>query len=186
MTDDMTHPPVEHGELGLLAHHAVWSRGVWDPDCGALALARRLLAAPLDEVLDALFDVGHPLLLLGGRGGVHGERLSPRADQPAVHEDALVLQRPQLHLFERNDVLLVVFLLADDDVAVHQEVVEEEELPGFGLLPAGLCEHALADEHPAGHGQGLSRGAETALDQRDPPGVRLAVHCNQKERCEPL
>ena len=172
----MTHPPVEHGELHLLAHHAVGSRRVGDPDGGSLALARRLLAALLDEVLDALFDVGHPLLLLGGRGGVHGERLSPRADQPAVHEDALVLQRPQLHLLERDDVLLVVLLLADDDVAVHEEVVEEEELSRLGLLPAGLGEHALADEHPPGHSQGLSRRAETALDQCDPPGVRLAVH----------
>ena len=99
----MTHPPVEHGKLRLLAHHAVWSRGVGDPDGGSLALARRLLAALLDEVLDALFDVGHPLLLLGGRGGVHGERLAPRADQPAVHEDALVLQ---LRFLQRDSDLV--------------------------------------------------------------------------------
>ena len=58
----MTHPPVEHGELTLLADHADGGRGVGDPDGGALALVRRLLAALLDEVLDALFDVRHPLL----------------------------------------------------------------------------------------------------------------------------
>ena len=44
-------------------------------------------------------------------------------------------------------MLFVVFLLVDDYVAVDKQVVEEEELPGLGLLPAGLGQHPLTHQH---------------------------------------
>ena len=58
-------------------------------------------------------------------------------------------------------MLFVVLLLVDDDIAVHQEVVEEVELSRLRLLAAHLGEDAFADEHPAGNAQGLSGAAET-------------------------
>ncbi len=42
-------------------------------------------------------------------------------------------------------MLFVIFLLVDDDVAVHEQIVEEKELPGFGLLPARFSQHSLAN-----------------------------------------
>ena len=50
-------------------------------------------------------------------------------------------------LFQGNYVLLVVFLLVDDNVAVDEQVVEEEKLPGLGLLPTGLGQHPLAHQN---------------------------------------
>ena len=44
-------------------------------------------------------------------------------------------------------MLLVVFLLVDDNVAVDEQVVEEEKLPGLGLLPTGLGQHPLAHQN---------------------------------------
>ncbi len=76
-------------------------------------------------------------------------------------------------------MLLVVFLLVDDDIPVHKEVIEEEELSGFQLLPACLGEHALAHQHSSGDAEGLPRRPEAALDEGDAPGVGLAVHCNR-------
>ena len=119
-------------------------------------------------------------LFLRGRCCVDSERLSSRADQPSVSKLALVLERLQLHLLQGNDVLLVVLLLVDDNVAVDEQVVEEEELARLQLLSAGLCEHALADEHPAGDGQRLARRPEAALDERDATRVRLAVHWKER------
>ena len=51
------------------------------------------------------------------------------------------------YLFQRNNMLFVVFLLVDDYVAVDKQVVEEEELPGLGLLPAGLRQDTLTHQH---------------------------------------
>ena len=61
---------------------------------------RRLLPRLPDQVLDALPDVRHPLLLLGGRGGVHGEALAPAADQPPVLALLGVIQRLQAHVLQ--------------------------------------------------------------------------------------
>ena len=41
-----------------------------------------------------------------------------------------------------------VLLLVDDDVPVHEDVVEEEELARFGFLSAGLGEYSLSDQDP--------------------------------------
>ena len=64
--------------------------------------ARWLLAAFGDEILDAFFDVGHPLLLLRGGGRVHGEGLAAGADEPAVAELALVFQGLKFDLLRRS------------------------------------------------------------------------------------
>ena len=41
-----------------------------------------------------------------------------------------------------------VLLLVDDDVPVHEDVVEEEELSRFGFFSAGLGEYSLSDQDP--------------------------------------
>ena len=46
-----------------------------------------------------------------------------------------------------NDVLCCIFLLINDDVPVHEDIIEQEELPGLGLLPAGLGQHALSHQN---------------------------------------
>ena len=79
---------------------------------------------------------------------------------------------------KRDDVLRGVFLLVDDDAPVHEDVVEEEELPGLGLPPAGLGEHALAHQHAPRHAQGLPGGPEARLHIGDPLGVGGGVDCN--------
>ena len=47
-----------------------------------------------------------------------------------------------------DDVLCGIFLLINDDVPVHEDIIEQEELTGFGLLPAGLGEDALPHQDP--------------------------------------
>ena len=133
------------------------------------------LAALLQKVADALADVAHPLGLLGGGGGVDGKGLGGCLDEPAVTQLPLVRHRVDGDALQRNDVLLVVLLFLDDDVAVYQDVVEEEELARLGLLAAQLGEHALADEHAAWDGERLTCRAEAALHYPDALGVGLAV-----------
>ena len=41
-------------------------------------------------------------------------------------------------------MLSSVFLLVDDDISVHEDVVEEKELARLGFLPAGFCEDSLS------------------------------------------
>ena len=68
----------------------------------------RVLLTLFEEVVNTFVDVRHPLGLFGRGGGVHGERLGPRAHQPAVLELTLVLEGFQLHLLQRDDALTVV------------------------------------------------------------------------------
>ena len=138
-------------------------------------LARRRFAALLQQVIHTLPDVVHPLGLLGGRGGVDGEGLGGRLDEPAVAQLALVGHGVDGDALQRDDVLLVVLLLLDEDVAVDQDVVEQEELARLGLLAAQFGEDALSDQHPARDGQRLARRAEAALHEGDPLRVGLAV-----------
>lgn len=154
------------GELHLLAAHAHRRLRVWHPDGGVLA--RRRLAALLDQVIHALPDVVHPLRLLGGGGGVDGEGLGGRLDEPAVAQVAVVGHRVDGDALQGDDVLLVVLLLLNEDVAVDQDVIEQEELARFGLLAAHFGEDSLTDQHAAGDGQRLPRGAEAALHNGDP------------------
>ena len=53
------------------------------------------------------------------------------------------------YLFKRYDMLLVVLFLVDNNVPVHQQIVEEEKLPGFGLFPASFSQDALAHQYSA-------------------------------------
>ena len=68
----------------------------------------------------------------------------------------LVLQRLHLDLLEVDDPLLVEAPpAADHDAAVHQDVVEEEELARLQPLPAGLREDALAHQETPRRSQPL-------------------------------
>ena len=56
----MTYSSVENVELGLGADHANYGLGVRHPD--SRVFVGGLLAALLQQIFDALVDVGHPLL----------------------------------------------------------------------------------------------------------------------------
>ena len=43
-------------------------------------------------------------------------------------------------------MLCGILLLINDDIPVHEDIIEQEELPGFWLLPAGLGEHSLSNQ----------------------------------------
>ena len=43
-------------------------------------------------------------------------------------------------------MLLIVLLLVDDNVAVDQQIVEQEELPGFRFLPASFGENPFSNQ----------------------------------------
>ena len=71
-----SYPPRERAELRGVADHAGVDLVVGHPDGGVVAGG--LLAALGQQILDALVDVRHPLLLLRSRRGVHGEGLRRR------------------------------------------------------------------------------------------------------------
>lgn len=143
-------PSVDGGELHLLAAHAYGGLGVGDPDRCVLPGGR--FPALLQQVRDTFADVAHPFRLLRCRGGVDGEGFGGRFNEPAVPQVALIIYSVYGDALQWDDVLLIVFLLLDDDVAVHQDVIEEEELPCFGLFAAQFCEDALADKHSTWNG----------------------------------
>ena len=63
-----------------------------------------------------------------------------------IPKRTLVLQGLHLDFLERDDSLLVESLpAANHDAAVHQDVVEEEELARLQPFSTGLREDALAD-----------------------------------------
>lgn len=121
--------------------------------------------------------MAHPLRLLCCCCGVDGERLSGCFNQPTVAQVPLVLYRVYGDALQRDDVLLVVLFLLDDDVAVHQDVVEEEELSGFGSFAAQLCENALSDQHSTWDGQRLTCCAKACF--HDPDALRVGLTVRQ-------
>lgn len=94
---------------------------------------------------------------------------------------SVVLQGLQLYLLQWYQVLFVVLFLADYDVAVHEDVVEQEELPGLWTLAAHLCEDALADQDTSRNVQWLARAAEAVFHHLYSAGVCLRVYCKQKK-----
>ena len=67
--------------------------------------------------------------------------------------------------------------LADHNIAVDKNVVEEEELPGLGLFTAHLGQNSLTDQHPAGdqerlegHQEGCIRVQVRVKSAADSPG----------------
>lgn len=87
-----------------------------------------------------------------------------------------IVESLQLDFFERYDVLFVVFLFSNDDISVHENVVEQEELSGFGSLAAHLCEDAFADEDSAGDEQLFSGTAEAALHHLYSSRIRFTIY----------
>lgn len=86
--------------------------------------------------------MSHPLLLFGGSGRVDGKRFGRGANQPAIAQlckrtirtwvnsstpsrwtplalTSRVLQALQFDLLQRDDVLFVVLLLADHNIAIN-------------------------------------------------------------------
>lgn len=74
-------------------------------------------------------------------------------------------------------MLLVVLLLADHDVAVHENVVEQEELTGLRPFAAHFRQDALADQHAPGNRQRLAGATEAVLHHCDAARIRLTVDC---------
>lgn len=87
-----------------------------------------------------------------------------------------IVESLKLHLLEGDDVLLVILLLANNDIAVHEDVVEEEKLPGLRPFAAHLCENAFANEDATGNEQLFAGTAKAALDHLYSTCIRLAVH----------
>ena len=50
-----------------------------------------------------------------------------------------------LDLIQRNDVLLVVLFLVDDDIAIDQDIIEQKELPGLGFFSASFGQDSFAN-----------------------------------------
>ena len=139
--------------------------------------------------------MSHPLLLLCCCGCINCKRLSPCADQPSILELSIILQGLQLDLLQWDDVLGVVLLLANDDAAVHKEVIEQKELTRFQLLPASFCQNTFPNQnstckkttslysfpflfHFTWYCKGLASRAKASLNQSNPSGICLRVHCN--------
>ena len=95
-----------------------------------------------------LVDGLHPPHLLAPGGGVHGEALGPGVDHHAVVHLALALrQQPHADLVQGQDVLAAEPQVSHQDWAVHQDVIEQEELPRLHPSPAGLGQHPLRKQH---------------------------------------
>lgn len=97
-------------------------------------------------------------------------------------------------------MLLVVFLFANHDIAVDENVVEQKELSGLWPFAAHLGEDTFADEDTAGNRQRLRKkdhslfidgyfqkgweiiinyqtgAAEAVLHHHNAPGIRLTVN----------
>lgn len=164
---------VDGGEFHLLAAHAHGRLRVGHPDRCVLAGGR--FSAFFQQVRNTLADVAHPLGLLCCCCSIDGEGFGGRFNEPAIAQFALILHSVYGDALQRDDVLLIVFLLQDDDVAVHQDVIEEEELPGFGFFAAQLCENTLPDEHSTWDGQRLTCCAKACFHEPDALRVGLTV-----------
>lgn len=127
---------VDGREFCFLTAHADGGFRVWHPDSGMFVT--RSLPALGKQIRNALVYVVHPLGLLRSGGSINCERLGWRLDKPPIPQVSFVLDGINSDVFQRDYVLLIVFLLLDDDVAVNKNVIEQEELPRFGLLPAQL------------------------------------------------
>lgn len=73
-------------------------------------------------------------------------------------------------------MLLVVFLLSDDDVAVDEDVVEQEKLTRLRSFAAHFREDAFADEDSAWDEQLFTGTTETALHHLYSSCIRLTIY----------
>lgn len=72
-----------------------------------------------EQVLDALVDVRHPLLLFGIGSRIDGKAFGRRPNDPAIFVLGIVVQRLQLYLLQRDDMLLVILLFRYHYVSVN-------------------------------------------------------------------
>jgi hypothetical protein len=105
-----------------------------------------LFATLGQQVSDAFLDVSHPFLLFLVVGCVHSEALFSGANQPAVAVRSFIFQRLKLDLLQRNDVLLAELFLLDNNIAIHQDVIEEVKLAGLRSLAASFSQDSFSDQ----------------------------------------
>jgi hypothetical protein len=79
--------------------------------------------------------MGHPLLLLGGSGRVHSERLAPGADQPAILKLCLVIKGLQFHLQQTHHH---IFFFQVDGGKQSINTVNEKNLTAGALLDTSI------------------------------------------------
>lgn len=103
----------------------------------------RLLPTLAQQIFDTFVDVSHPFLFFRVGCCIHSKAFCCCSDHPAVFILSIIVQRLQLHLFQRNDMLLIVFLLCIDYVTVDEYIVEQEKLTGFWPLAAHFCKNTL-------------------------------------------
>lgn len=92
------------------------------------------------------------------------------------------LPTSDLDLTQTDDLLLLVPAAVQDDAAVHQHVVEEEESLGLRLASTLLHQPALSQQNPARLEQGQPRRAEGLLHCLDAAAVLLVRKVHR--RCE--
>lgn len=105
-----------------------------------------------EQVRDTLVYVAHPLRLLGGGGSIDCEGFGRRLDEPPIPQLPFILDGVDGDVFQGNNVLLVVFFLLDDNVAIYKNIIKQEKLPCFGLLSAELSQYSLSNKYTSRDG----------------------------------
>jgi hypothetical protein len=54
-------------------------------------------------------------------------------------------------------MLLIVFLLVDNNVSVDEDIVEEEKLPGFGLFTTSFGKDSFTNQNSSGNVEAILR-----------------------------
>ena len=132
----IAYPSIHNGELAFSADHAGICFGIGHPD--GRMFTSSSLSALLEQITDAFVNMCHPFLFFGCCGSVNRKALSTSTYQPTVAVQPIIFKRLKFDIFQRNNMLLVVFLLVQDDIAVDEKIVEEEKLSGFGLFPTSF------------------------------------------------
>jgi hypothetical protein len=74
-------------------------------------------------------------------------------------------------------MLLIVFLLVDNNVSVDEDIVEEEKLPGFGLFTTSFGKDSFTNQNSSGNVEGCTCTSKAAFDQGNSSGVGLTIYC---------
>lgn len=62
---------------------------------------------------------------------------------------SFIFKRFQLDFLQWNNMLLIILFLIYDNVAIHQDVIEEKKLTGLWLLAAHFCQDTFSHQNPA-------------------------------------
>ena len=70
-----------------------------------------------------------------------------------------------------------LLLMGYQDVAIDDDVIEQEELSGSLVsFPASLLQAAFSNKNPSGNGQRLTRCSKTLFNQCNPFGIGLCIN----------